>query len=77
MRLSSASTPLAAEKEPARASPHELWKDVNEEWIHFWARNLQSLATCASVVPSLPAPFLRAFQPLAHGAARDPVRRAR
>ena len=35
MRLSSASTPLAAEKDLLALLPHELWKDVNEEWIHF------------------------------------------
>ena len=35
LRLTSAATPLAAEQDLLSLLPHGLWKDVNEEWIHF------------------------------------------
>lgn len=35
LKFTNAPTPLAAEQDLLRLLPHELWKHVNEQWIHF------------------------------------------
>lgn len=35
LHFSDAPTPLACEQDLLRLLPHDLWKDVNEQWIHF------------------------------------------
>lgn len=62
LRLTSAATPLAAEQDLLALLPRKLWKDVNEEWIHFGretcsARN-PSCETCplADICPSFEQP---------------------
>ena len=49
LRLTSAQTPAAAEKDLLSLLPHELWRDVNEQWIHFGRE------TCSAQRPSCDA----------------------